>query len=128
MPFGLDNLAQVRASVHDGVRAAGLCPDKAMAFAIAVSEAMTNAIVHGGDGRTIVVRQSGRYLRADVHDNGVAPVLVIPDQPPPPDHVSGRGLWLMSQYADKLTFVSDGDGTTVYVQVARDDSADPTGE
>src|SRR5690348_15984457 len=97
--FGVHNLAEVRERVQLAAEGRGLSPEAAEGFVQAVSEALANALRHGGPARSIVVRSSGDRLRAEVHDNGNAQQLIIPKQMPSPEQVDGRGLWLISELA-----------------------------
>jgi anti-sigma regulatory factor (Ser/Thr protein kinase) len=101
--FDVGDLVDVREQVHLTCVAAGLTGSRAEGFAASVNEAMTNAIVHGGPGRDITVTMRGNGVQADVCDDGTAEPFEVPNKPPPPELLGGRGLWIASQLCDRVT-------------------------
>lgn len=113
----LDNLALLRAEVARLAAAAGLA-GRASSFTLAVNEAVANAIGHGGGrGELAVIQDGQRRLIAEVVDDGPgmseAAVAL-----PPPQAVSGRGLWLIGELADHVEVCSDPRGTTVRLDMS----------
>jgi anti-sigma regulatory factor (Ser/Thr protein kinase) len=82
-----------------------------------VSELVTNAVVHGGDGdvRLVISMRPGR-VHVSVHDGGtgfVTPASNVPD----PLTVGGQGLVIVGSVADDWGIDCDADGCTVWCDV-----------
>ena len=92
----------------------------------AVSEAVTNAIVHGYEGKegTIYmdVEISGNKLSLRIHDDGVGIADVEKAMEPlfttrPQEERAGRGFMFMEAFMDDLRVESEpGAGTTVFME------------
>lgn len=92
---------------------------------LASTEALTNAIEHGSRrGATIDVELIVRDDRADVLvlDDGRpgSTLPVVPDVPPPPTALRGRGLIIISRLSDDLDLAPHGAGTRVSAAFLRD--------
>ncbi|GAA3149793.1 hypothetical protein GCM10010486_14350 [Nonomuraea roseoviolacea subsp. carminata] len=95
---------------------------------LAVSEACSNAVRHGGPGNRYEVTAAIGYGRCDVRvaDNGGG----LPSMPlhfPPSDTENGRGLLIMRSVVDEISFgVTPGRGTTVHLRklLSWDDEAE----
>jgi anti-sigma regulatory factor (Ser/Thr protein kinase) len=114
-------LATLRRRVLRAVRRCGLGSDAADGFLIAVNEAMTNAVRHGGGVGRLGLWVDGD-IRCEVADHGTG----FPAQ----DHLSrtepavasasgGMGLWIARQTADHLAIESGPGGTTVTITAER---------
>ncbi len=105
-----NNLITVEEFVNYFAIDLGLDEDKLNSLLLTVTEATTNAIIHGNKGDLtkkvyIDVSASVRLLTIKIRDEGVGfdPALV-PD-PTHPDNLlkdSGRGLYLMKVYMDEV--------------------------
>jgi anti-sigma regulatory factor (Ser/Thr protein kinase) len=106
------DLAGVRAAAAGHALSSGLTTDDADRFVVAVSEAVTNVIVHAGGIGDVIVSRNGECV-AEITDHG--PGFVVPDEQtaPKPGGLHGRGLWLMRQCVDRVTIVSRPLGTRV---------------
>jgi serine/threonine-protein kinase RsbW len=114
----LGNLTQLRAHVLRLADEAGLERDRAEDFAMAVNEAVTNAIRHaGGSGELAVVQDDQRRLIAEVRDHGPGVPRAGRIARPPPRAASGRGGWLIQELADRVEVRSDDRGTTVHLEM-----------
>lgn len=114
----LANLTQLRAHVLRLADEAGLEHDRAQDFAMAVNEAVTNAIRHaGGSGELAVVQDDQRRLIAEVRDQGPGMPRAVRITMPPPRAASGRGGWLIQELADRVEVRSDDGGTTVHLEM-----------
>jgi PAS domain S-box-containing protein len=94
------------ASTGDG---AAVSQETASDVVLAVSEALANAIEHGGGGPQSIdldVSRDGGMLHAVVRDRGAW-------RPSSDDPVRGRGLQIMRRLAEDLAVETDDDGTTV---------------
>lgn len=84
---------------------------------LAGSEAIANAIEHGSPDTgaiAIDIESSGDRIVVRIRDQG-RPGSEIPAPPanePPPDHIRGRGLLIMSRLADAVAFRPGGAGGT----------------
>jgi len=97
---------------------------------LASTEALTNAIEHGSPGGGAVeVELSVTADRVDIRvlDQGHpgTPLPVVPDAPPPPDALRGRGLIIISRLSDDFELSARGDGTQVDVGFLRDRALEP---
>lgn len=98
---------------------------------LASTEALTNAIEHGSPGGGAVeVDLSVTADRVDIRvlDQGHPgePLPVVPDEPPPPDALRGRGLIIISRLSDDFALSARGDGTQVDVGFLRDRAVEPS--
>jgi anti-sigma regulatory factor (Ser/Thr protein kinase) len=109
----LDSLTAIRSVVEGAARDAGLNGERAIGFALAIDEAMTNAIRYAGGGTVSITAVPGAYVAIDVRDQGPG----IPDgvtaDLPGPGAVRGRGLWLMRSLCDRFDIDTGPDGTSV---------------
>lgn len=118
----LEVLDDVDATTLRCARQAGLNEVLSTDVAIAVIEAVTNAVVHGnrfGADKKVTVKydwEPGR-IGISVRDEGVGfDVSLIPDPTDPQRFMacSGRGIYIMRQVMDSVEFERhDGGGTTV---------------
>lgn len=114
-----NNLLTVEEFVNYFAREIGIKEEKISGLILSVTEATTNAIIHGnkknsGKKVKIDVSAEGHILKITVKDEGIGfdPSL-IPD-PTKPENLlkdSGRGLYLMKVYMDDIKFKITPDGT-----------------
>jgi serine/threonine-protein kinase RsbW len=114
-----NNLLTVEEFVNYFAREIGIKEEKISGLILSVTEATTNAIIHGNKKNTgkkvkIDVSTEGHTLKITVKDEGIGfdPSL-IPD-PTKPENLlkdSGRGLYLMKVYMDDIKFNITPDGT-----------------
>jgi anti-sigma regulatory factor (Ser/Thr protein kinase) len=106
------DLGRMRRFIRDHARDAELDPERLADLLIAANEAVTNTLVHGGDGIVRVWRDSASFI-CEIADGGrIADPLVgrrMPDRQSP----NGRGLWLINQLCDLVELRSQDDGTIV---------------
>jgi anti-sigma regulatory factor (Ser/Thr protein kinase) len=108
------DVASARRLVRSRGAEAGLDPDVIADVALAVTEVLTNAILHGGPPALLHIYQSGATWVCHVHDGGVGPLdPVVGLVPPalPSDH--GYGLWLARQLCAAVDVGNDRSGTHV---------------
>lgn len=103
-------------------RLAGFEDGPLMELAIAVVEAVTNAIVHGNDcdkTKKVLMRidWSPGEFGITVHDEGGGFDLACVMDPTDPERcmeTSGRGIYIMRQVMDTMDYeMGDGEGTTL---------------
>ena len=115
----LDNLAELRTHVLRLAAGAGLADERAHAFALAVHEAVANALRHGGGcGEVQVVQDDQRRLIAEVRDQGPGMDCAVTLTLPPPEVGGGRGRWLVEHLADHVDVHSDACGTRIRLEMS----------
>ncbi|MEU6999907.1 ATP-binding protein [Nonomuraea sp. NPDC046570] len=117
----------VRRVLGDALRSLNVSESCISDMLLAVSEACSNAVRHGGPANRYEVTASIGYGRCDVRvaDSGRG----LPSMPlhyPPADTENGRGLLIMRSVVDEISFgITPGRGTTVHLRkhLAWDDEA-----
>ncbi|MEV6602483.1 ATP-binding protein [Actinoplanes sp. NPDC051346] len=109
--FDRDTLTALRAVLHRRLTAAGLPDSVRYKFVLAIHEAATNAVRHGGGGGRLWLWSHAGSLGCEISDDGpgmpadvTVPVVV------PNDIGSGSGLWLIDQVADDLAITTTATG------------------
>ncbi|MER7426638.1 MULTISPECIES: ATP-binding protein [Nonomuraea] len=118
----------VRRVLGDAMRSLNVSETCIADMLLAVSEACSNAVRHGGPANRYEVTAAIGAGQCDVRvaDNGDG-VPTMPHSFPPPDTENGRGLLIMRSVVDEISFgVTPGRGTTVHLRkhLAWDDGAD----
>jgi serine/threonine-protein kinase RsbW len=120
-----NNLITVEEFVHFFSVELGLDQERMNGLLLAVTEATTNAIIHGNKNNKLkLVRISvfveGNKITIKVKDEGKGfDPTVVPD-PTDPENLlkdSGRGLYLMRIYMDGLTFNQTPEGTETILTI-----------
>lgn len=118
LPRDAIGIPMVRRVLGDAMRSLNVSEACISDMLLAVSEACSNAVRHGGPANRYEVTASIGAGRCDVRvvDNGVG----IPSMPmtfPPPDTENGRGLLIMRSVVDEISFgITPGRGTTVHLR------------
>jgi anti-sigma regulatory factor (Ser/Thr protein kinase) len=108
----------MRSEIYDIAIRAGFA-DRAGDVAVALTELVANAQEHGQppflveawwDGR-LVIEVSNRGTGLDGNN-------VLRTEPPRPDEVRGRGLWLVRQLVDLVDLRTSGERTMVHVELS----------
>ncbi|MET9343777.1 MULTISPECIES: ATP-binding protein [unclassified Nonomuraea] len=108
----------VRRVLGDAMRSLSVSESCISDMLLAVSEACSNAVRHGGPANRYEVSASIGYGRCDVKvaDAGTG----LPSMPlhyPPPETENGRGLLIMRSVVDEISFgITPGRGTTVHLR------------
>lgn len=116
----LDSLADLEQFVDNIIDKAGLDEDTAARFQLVMSEACTNAIMHGNkmdESKKVFIKSEvmDNKIVVTVEDQGIG---FNPDSVPDPlatDNLlktSGRGVYLIRQYADKVSYSPKGNVLT----------------
>lgn len=117
IPADVAALARARREMAAALDGLGWDEQDAGRILLAGSEALSNAIEHGSPEAgavAIAIESSGDRFVVRIRDQG-RPGGTIPTPPsrePPPDHIRGRGLLIMSRLADAVTFRPGGAGGT----------------
>lgn len=112
-------LTDLRVAVCDAARSAGLSPERADDFVLAVNEVAGNAVEHGYGTGLLQMWLRPRSLTCEVHDSGVLGDPLPGMRLPHPAEHRGRGVWIARQLCDLLHVWADHDGTHVRLQTAR---------
>jgi serine/threonine-protein kinase RsbW len=121
--FTGDGLRRVRDLVDQTARLAGVSAANAHSLVIAVSELAANAVRHGGGRGRILIEQTDDGLRVEVSDHGPGLPEHLSQELPPPDAVSGRGLWMARNLCRDLDISSTARGVTVRLFMPRTEPA-----
>lgn len=125
-PSRAGHAADVRQAVAHWMETLGYDRPSRDAFLTAVTEAVTNAVLHGSPGGEAdefsvrAFRAAGEKLAVEVIDCG--PGLSARDTSPPmpgPDAVHGRGLPLMREFTDQVEYLPTGSGLCVRLHAQR---------
>lgn len=98
--------------VVEAAEVSGLGAQRCASLALAVSEAVTNALQHGGSA-TVVVYESAEAVMVEVHDQADIEIPDLPAQPPSQVSLRGRGLWLARQMCDRVEIMRHRTGNAV---------------
>ncbi|MBS4036397.1 MAG: ATP-binding protein [Ignavibacterium sp.] len=120
-----NNLITVEEFINYFSKDLGLDDEKLNGLLLSITEATTNAIVHGNKGNPqknvfIDVNASDSILTIVVRDEGVG---FDPSEVPDPTHPdnllkdSGRGLYLMRVYMDELNYNHTPTGTETILKL-----------
>jgi serine/threonine-protein kinase RsbW len=128
LPRDAIGIPMVRRVLGDAMRSLHVSESCIADMLLAVSEACSNAVRHGGPANRYEVTASIGYGRCDVRvaDSGDG-LPSVPLHFPPADTENGRGLLIMRSVVDEISFgITPGRGTTVHMrkQLAWDDAAD----
>lgn len=117
--FDRDSLPQMRLAVAQCAREMGATPVQADHLVLVASELVTNAIAYAGGGGRIKLWLNGTALYCQVTDEG--PGIDTPAKlgirRPPPEALSGRGLWVARSLAESIDIETGPSGTAVTVMV-----------
>jgi anti-sigma regulatory factor (Ser/Thr protein kinase) len=116
LPFGQDDLIDLRHLVLRVAETAGLDADRGADLVLAVNELASNSVEHGA-GRGRLRMWGGPDVVAEVADHGRMSVPFPGMTIPPPDGARGRGLWLATELADTLEMWSEPGNTVIRVQM-----------
>ena len=113
--FAVGDLPIVRRVVESAAFEAGLSSARVGEMVLAVNEVATNAVIHGRPPTRLRVWKADGEIVFEVSDagEGIADG-VAGHLRPPPDALSGRGLWLTRLLADAVE-VRNGDGCAVAI-------------
>jgi serine/threonine-protein kinase RsbW len=128
LPRDAIGIPMVRRVLGDAMRSLNVSETCIADMLLAVSEACSNAVRHGGPANRYEVTAAIGAGQCDVRvaDNGEG-VPSMPPHFPPPDTENGRGLLIMRSVVDEISFgTTPGQGTTVHLRklLAWDDGAD----
>ncbi|MFF9690336.1 anti-sigma factor RsbA family regulatory protein [Streptomyces sp. NPDC014623] len=101
VPFGAQGLALVRDRADRWAADAGLPPASRTDWLLAIGEATSNSVRHGGGRGTLRMWRADGELVAEIRDEGLlADPLTGRRRPDPRATTGGRGVWIMHQVCD----------------------------
>jgi len=115
--FGRADLRTVRQAVASLARSVGLSSRRNEDFVLAVCEAATNSIRHGGGEGSLAIWRDGEKLVCDIRDAGHITDPLVGRERPPVDQVGGRGLWIANELCDLVQIRSGEQGTHVRLRM-----------
>jgi anti-sigma regulatory factor (Ser/Thr protein kinase) len=111
--FDDHGLKQVRTSVGEHARAAGLDTARTSDLILAVNEVATNSLRHGdGGGRLRIWTEDGALI-CEVQDHGRIDQPLVGRVQPPLTIEGGRGLWLVNQICELVQVRTFASGSVV---------------
>ena len=115
--FDRARVTEVRHTVADCARAAGLAGQRLDDFVLAVHELITNAVRHGGGRGWLRLWQATGTMHCEVsdHGTGIGADRLHHQRPPAPETVGGWGLWLARRLSDDMVVETGPSGTTVRI-------------
>ena len=131
IPSRLEELSRVEKLAQKIAKTYCVPQDKLDNLAIAITEAVGNAILHGNrldPGKTVGIsfRLDGVYLRIDVEDQGPGFDPESLSDPLLPENLmkeSGRGVFILKSLMDDIRFSFSPDGTVVHMAMKVRDEA-----
>ncbi|MET9609313.1 sensor histidine kinase [Streptomyces sp. NPDC006512] len=109
--FDRRRLGFVRDEAHRWAAAAGLSRARGTDWLLAISEATTNSVRHGGGRGTLRMWCADGELIAEIRDQGLlADPLTGRRRPDPRAATGGRGVWIMHQLCDLVEIRATGQG------------------
>ncbi|OSZ56384.1 regulator [Streptomyces pharetrae CZA14] len=99
--FGEEDLARVRDEADRWAATAGLPPERRTDWLLAIGEATSNSVRHGGGHGRLTMWRAGGELVAEISDRGrMTDPLTGRRRPDPYAPTGGRGVWIMHQLCD----------------------------
>lgn len=115
--FDAGGLGAVRRQAAAEAAAAGMPPSRIEDLLVAVSEAVTNSLRHGGGAGQVLLWHEDTQFFCEIRDRGLVSDPLAGRRRPGVDQPSGRGLWLMHQLCDLVQIRALPDGQVVRLHV-----------
>ena len=116
MRFGIENLQRMRQVTARWAAQAGLPPERAEDFVIAVNEIATNAVRYGSPMAWLVLRITRENMaEAEIRDEGRWPPGSM--TAPAGEEHGGMGLGLVRRACDAVEIRAGDNGTTVILRM-----------
>ncbi|MEU5139799.1 anti-sigma factor RsbA family regulatory protein [Streptomyces sp. NPDC021139] len=113
LAFGSGDLPEARRFAVDRAASLGLTGQRLQDAELAVSELITNSVVHGGGGGTVAVWAESGQVVCEVRDAGRLTDPLVGRRPPEHGQIGGRGLLLVHYVAELVRVHTTDEGTTV---------------
>ncbi|WP_053647851.1 MULTISPECIES: anti-sigma factor RsbA family regulatory protein [unclassified Streptomyces] len=119
--FGEQELADARGAAGRWAEAADMSRHRRTDWLLAVSEAVTNSVRHGGGKGTLRLWRTEGTLVAETSDHGrVTDPLIGRRRPDPFSAAGGRGVWMMHQLCDLVEMRASSSGLVVRLHMTID--------
>jgi anti-sigma regulatory factor (Ser/Thr protein kinase) len=116
--FSEAELVSLREAVAAHADAAGLGRSRTEDLVLIAHELATNAVRHGGGQGRLRLWTADNAVHCQVTDEGPGlPAAVECGSRPEPGSAGGRGVWLVTRFADRIVINRDGAGGDVTVAV-----------
>ena len=113
MRFTSGSFRDVRAFVTLSAEQAGLSRPAIEDLVLAVNEAATNSVLHGGGRGVLRVWRSADAVVCEIEDDGCIDDRLAGRRRPTTEQPDGRGLWIVNQVCDLVQLRSTATGTTL---------------
>ncbi|MCS0634831.1 sensor histidine kinase [Streptomyces sp. LP05-1] len=121
LPYTSGDLSAVRARADRWAEESGLGPRRRTDFVLAVCEATTNSVRHGGGAGTLRLWAGDGAVRAEVRDGGLlGDPLAGRKRPDPLSPSGGRGLWMIHELCDFVELRNTPDGLQLRMAMSLD--------
>jgi anti-sigma regulatory factor (Ser/Thr protein kinase) len=118
LSFSEAELVSLREAVAAHADSAGLSRSRVEDLVLIAHELATNAVRHGGGSGRLRLWKDGDTVFCRVTDEGPGlPSLVQPMTRPDPGSAGGRGMWLVTRFADRIEIQRNGQGGDVTAEV-----------
>lgn len=117
--FTAESLAPVRASLSEIGRRLGLSGERADDLMLAVSEVITNSVVHGGGGGSVLTWATPTSVVCEIRGPGLIGDPLVGRHRPSGMQVSGFGMWIVTQLCDLVQVRSGAGGTAIRMHLYR---------
>jgi anti-sigma regulatory factor (Ser/Thr protein kinase) len=118
LPFSEGELVGLREAVAAHADAAGLDSARTEDLVLIAHELATNAVRHGGGRGRLRLWKEGNTILCRVTDDGPGlPPALEPLTRPDPGSAGGRGMWLVTRFADRIEINRNGHGGDVTAEV-----------
>jgi anti-sigma regulatory factor (Ser/Thr protein kinase) len=118
--FDEGGLGQARDEADRWAAAAGMASVRRADWLLAVGEATSNSVRHGGGSGRLRMWREGEDLIAEVSDQGVlADPLTGRRRPDPFAAAGGRGVWIMHQLCDLVEIRAEAGGLVLRLHLTR---------
>ncbi|MEA3217502.1 MAG: hypothetical protein QOJ19_3658 [Acidimicrobiia bacterium] len=114
--FDRGSLAWVRNRAVEAAAAGGVGPERLGDVALAVSEAITNSVCHGGGFGEVSLWSDNRTFYCEICDRGRISDPLAGRVKPSAKSPAGRGLWLMNQLCDLVQIRATPGGQLIRLQ------------
>jgi anti-sigma regulatory factor (Ser/Thr protein kinase) len=112
--FGEEELARTRDQADRWAATAGLPPERRTDWVLAVGEATSNSVRHGGGHGRLRMWCADGEIVAEISDRGrLADPLTGRHRPDPYAPTGGRGVWIMHQLCDLVEIRAAAQGLTL---------------
>jgi anti-sigma regulatory factor (Ser/Thr protein kinase) len=127
MGFGRCDLKAVRRLVGAVAAEAGFEGDRIADLALAVTEAASNSVLHGGGAGTLTLWRAPGQVVCEVRDQGRIRDPLAGRARPAPDRPGGRGMWLINELCDLVQVRCLADGSVVRLELRAIGAPSPAG-